>query len=212
MIYLVLLLWSAGDVRGEPGAVTFYFVGCVLWIFLSQEACGILGVSLPVDVVRRKNGGAGFALAGLTIGATCCAAGANVGDGPGPAAVLVCALLSTVTLFLLWILLAKCADAAEAITVERDYGAGLRAGGWLAGTGAVLGASVAGDWVSMAATWRDFVRFGWPALAASILFITFEQRLSRRALRQRLSVFVSASLAFALVIAGASYALWVTKH
>ena len=43
-------------------------------------------------------------------------------------------------------------------------GRGVRAAGFFVGTGLILGRAVAGDWVSSAATVRDFVLVGWPAL------------------------------------------------
>ena len=125
---------------------------------------------------------------------------------------LVCATMSTGTLLLLWSLLAGLADAAEAITVERDSGAGMRAGGFLAGSGAVCGAAVAGDWVSLEATLRDFARFIWPLLAVAILVTLCERTLNRRALARRLSTKTSASLAAGLAMLGFAYAVWVAKQ
>src|SRR5215813_8238972 len=148
----VLLVWSASDVREDRGELSFYLLSSLAVIAASQALFAFLGVSLRDDVIERKNRGALFAFAGLTIGASCCIAGANVGNGPGAEVVLLCAVLSIGALLLSWTLLAYLADAAEAITVERDTGAGLRAGGFLAGCGAVCGAAVAGDWVSLRAT------------------------------------------------------------
>ena len=208
----VLLGWSASDVREDRGELTFYLASSLAAIAASQALFAFLGVSLRDDVIERRNRGALFAFAGLTIGASCCIAGANAGNGPGAEVVLLCAVVSTGTLLLLWSLLAGLADAAEAITVERDSGAGMRAGGFLAGSGAVCGAAVAGDWVSLGATLRDFVRFIWPLLAVASLVTLCERTLNRRALARRLSTEMSTSLAAGLAMLGFAYAVWVAKQ
>ena len=208
----VLLVWSASDVREDRGELSFYLLSSLAVIAASQALFAFLGVSLRDDVIERKNRGALFAFAGLTIGASCCIAGANVGNGPGAEVVLLCAVVSMGTLLLLWSLLAGLADAAEAITVERDSGAGMRAGGFLAGSGAVCGAAVAGDWVSLGATLRDFARFIWPLLAVAILVTLCERTLNRRALARRLSTEMSTSLAAGLAMLGFAYAVWVAKQ
>jgi hypothetical protein len=208
----VLLGWSASDVREDWGELSFYLVASLAAIAGSQALFAFLGVSLRDDVIERRNRGALSAFAGLTIGASCCIAGANVGNGPGAEVVLLCAVVSTGTLLLLWSLLACLADAAEAITVERDSGAGLRAGGFLAGSGAICGAAVAGDWVSFEATLRDFARFVWPLLAVAMLVTLCERTLNRRPLARRLSTRMSASLAAGLAMLGVAYAVWVAKQ
>jgi hypothetical protein len=76
--------------------------------------------------------------------------------------VLFCSVLATLYLLVLWFLIAWVSGLADSITIECDLGAGIRAGGWFAGTGVVIGACVAGDWISVAATLRDFVRYAWP--------------------------------------------------
>src|SRR2546430_17716021 len=68
------------------------------WIALSQSIFAFLGISIRDDVAERKNRAAGFAAAGMTIAATCCAGGATIGDGPGFEVVGGCAVLSTATL------------------------------------------------------------------------------------------------------------------
>jgi hypothetical protein len=98
----------------------------------------------------------------LTIAAARCVAGANIGDGPGFEVVLFCSVLTTFYLLVLCFLIARASGPADSITIECDLGAGIRAGRWFAGTGVVIGACVAGDWISVAATLRDFVRYAWP--------------------------------------------------
>ena len=53
----------------------------------------------------------------------------------------------------------------ESITIGRDEATGLRAAGFLIGTGLIMGRAAAGDWVSAEATVREFAKVGWPALA-----------------------------------------------
>jgi hypothetical protein len=208
----VLLRWSANDVREDSGELIFYFVFSLIWIVFTQMVFEFLGVGLRDDAVERKNRGALFAMAGLTIGASCCVAGSNVGNGPGPEVVFFCAALSTGTLLFLWTLLARVTSLAEAITVERDIGAGLRAGGFLAGCGAICGAAVAGDWVSLGSTLRDFIRFVWPVLAGFILVAALELQFNRRPLASRLNANSSAVVAGVLSIVASAYALWVAKQ
>src|ERR1051326_1582748 len=97
-IYAVLCLWSAPDVREDGGALTEYLVFSLLWILVAQTVFSFLGISLRDDVVERGNRGAGFTIAGLTIGVACCVAGSNIGNGPGFEVVLFCATISTGTL------------------------------------------------------------------------------------------------------------------
>jgi hypothetical protein len=68
----VLLRWSANDVRDDSGELIFYFGFSLIWIVLTQMAFEFFGVGLRDDPVERKNRGALFAMAGLTIGASCC--------------------------------------------------------------------------------------------------------------------------------------------
>jgi len=211
-VLFVLLRWSANDVRDDLGEITFYLVSALAGIGAAQIAFEFLGMSFRDDAIERRNRGALYAFGGVTIGASCCIAGANVGNGPGGEVVLLCAIVSTGALLGLWILLAKIADAAEAITVERDAGAGLRVGGFLAGCGAAFGAAVAGDWVSPDATLRDFMHFSWPVFVASIGVTVVERKLNRRPLARRLGTRTSALLATAIAMAGVAYSVWVARH
>ena len=109
------------------------------------------------DVVERRNPAAGLVVAGETIAAACCIGGSNIGNGPGPEAVVFCPVLSSGTLLLFWLILDRVASVNDTVTIERDRQAGLRLGAYLVATGAILGASVTGDWVSVEATTSDFL-------------------------------------------------------
>ncbi len=211
-LYFALVKWSAPSVREDSGEISFYLVFSMIWISLVQASFSFLGISVRDDVAERGNNSAAFVAAGLTIGATCCIAGANVGGGPGFEVVLFCGALATTCLLLLWVLVAQISGVADVITIDRDLGTGIRAGGLLAGTGIVLGVCVAGDWVSLAATLKDFARFSWPVTIAACLFAMMERAARRRASAAAPSRTVSILVALAMVVAGAAYAQWVGRH
>src|SRR5215475_11669248 len=79
----VLRSVSAPSVREDSDETAFYLVLSLVVVALAQGAFALLGISVRDDVAERGNRAASFAAAGLTVGATCCAAGANIGDGPG---------------------------------------------------------------------------------------------------------------------------------
>jgi hypothetical protein len=211
-VLLALLRWSAADVRSESGEVIFYFVFSLAGIVAVHYVFAFFGISLRDDAIERRNRAALCAVSGLTTGASCCIAGANAGNGPGGEVVFFCATLSIGTLFVFWVLLATIADMAEAITVERDLGAGVRAGAFLASCGAIFAAVVAGDWISLSSTLRDFIHFTWPVFAGSVTVIAFERTNNRRSLGKRLSTLASCVLSAALMIAAVTYAIWAAKQ
>lgn len=212
LVYKVLAKWSAPSVRDDANEITFYLTFSMVWIALSQAAFAFLGISVRDDVAERRNVAAGFAVGGLTAGATFCVAASNIGDGPGFEVVLFCAALSTASLFALWALVAQFSGIADAITIDRNVGAGIRAAGWLTGTGLVLGACVAGDWISYRATLKDFVRFGWPVAVAAFLFLRVERVLNFRRESARPSRAVSALAAMVIFTTGALYAHWIARQ
>ena len=71
---------------------------------------------------------------------------------------------------------------------------------------------VAGDWVSLAATLKDFARFSWPVTIAAYLFAIMERAVRPRAPAVAPSRTVSILVASAMVVAGAAYAQWVGRH
>jgi len=211
-VYLVLVKWSAPSVREDASEITFYLIFSIIWIAFTQGLFAFLGVSIRDDVAERRNVAAGFTVASLTIAATCCAAGSNIGDGPGFEAVLFCAVLSTAGLLVLWAVVAQFSGIADAITIDRNVAAGIRTAGWLAGTGVVLGACVAGDWISYKTTLRDFARFGWPVAIIALLFAMMERAIGLRAKSVASKLATSLAAAVSMAVAGAIYALWVGRH
>jgi hypothetical protein len=209
--YIVLTRWSAPSVR-DSAEVSFYLVFSMISIALAQGVFAFLGISLRDDVVEHRNAAAAFAVIGLTIGATSCAAGANIGDGPGFEVVLFCASLATGTLLALWTAFAVVSEAADTITIERDLSTGIRVGGWLAGNGLVLGACVAGDWISLSATLKDFVRCSWPLAIFACLYAFFERGLRQRVLVRQSGLATSIFSSLVMVAAGGLYAKWIGIH
>ncbi|SRR5260221_447349 len=212
LIYLLLVKWSAPSVHEDAGEITFYLVFSMIWIVLTQGLFAFLGVSVRDDVAERRNLAAGFAAAGLTIAATGCAAGSNIGDGPGFEVMFFCAGISTASLLILWAMVAQVSGIAEAITIDRNVGAGIRAAGWLAGTGMVLGTCVAGDWISYAATLKDLLRFGWPVAVSAFLYMWMERALNLRSTGAKLSRTASILTSAVMFATGAAYAHWVGRH
>jgi len=211
-LYFVLERWSSPSVRDDFGEVSFYLIFSLVWIALTQGAFAFFGISIRDDVAERRNRSAEFAAAGLTIAATCGVAGSNIGNGPGFEVVLFCAVLATSYLLVLWFLIAWRSGLADTITIERDLGAGIRAGGWFAGSGAVIGACMAGDWISVAATLKDFVRYAWPLAVFACAFGLFERSISRRGHTLRPSVAISIGAASVMIVAGVVCAGWIGRH
>jgi hypothetical protein len=152
--YFALANWSSPSVQNDDGEISFYLVFSIFWIAFSQFPFAFAGVSIHDDVAERGNLSAAFAAAGFTIGATCCAAGANIGDGPGFEVVLFCAALSMTTLLFVWGLIAKMSGVTDVITIERDRGAGIRCGGRLAGSASRSGACAA---ISYSRHWPTYI-------------------------------------------------------
>jgi len=163
LLYAILRLWAADDVRSSI-YMTLYMVAGAAWVGLITPASCFLGISPRDDAVERQNLAAALATMGALAGITFCFAGGNVGNGPGWWVVVFSAGLSTIGFLGLWALVEWLTGISELVTVERAVGAGLRLGGFLVGTGLILGRCVAGDWVSAEATVMDFTVMAWPAV------------------------------------------------
>ncbi len=175
LLYVILRLWAADDVRNSGTYMMFYMVAGAAWVGLIAPLGCFLGISPRDDAVERQNLAAALATAGALAGITFCFAGGNVGNGPGWWVVVFSAGLATVGFFGLWALVEGLTGISELVTVERAGGAGLRLGGFLAGTGMILGRAVAGDWVSAEATIRDFAAVAWLALPLAGAAIIIER-------------------------------------
>jgi len=205
-LLFALTRWADHEVRSDAREIAFYFIFSLACIVTARELFAIFGISWRDHVIERRNFAAGAVYAGFTMGATSSVAGANTGNGPGWWVVLFCAALSTGTLLVWWISLSWIARVHEAITIERDFGCGIRVGGFLLSTGLLLGGSVAGDWKSFAKTLADFALYAWPSAALLIAFSVFERVLARRALsKEGIGTTASAVIAAGMIAAAAVY-------
>ncbi|HET7840612.1 MAG TPA: hypothetical protein VFM21_03355 [Terriglobia bacterium] len=175
LILISLPFLASPDVRDDGAALFFYTLLGTAWLGGATFLFPLLGVSVRDDVTERHNRGAGVAILGALAGVTLCFIGSNIGTGPGVDAVLFCAALATLTFFLCWLILELYASPSEQITVERDFGAGIRLAGLTTSLGIVLGSAVAGDWGSWAGTLRDFLFYGWPAILLLALALLVER-------------------------------------
>jgi hypothetical protein len=172
LLFAVLRGLAADDVRTDGRYLVMYQALGAAWVLGAAMLLPAIGYSVRDDVLERRNGAALFAICGALLGLTLCFAGGNIGNGPGWWVVVFAAAISTGTFFLVWICFESLARPSEAITHNRDWAAGLRLAGFLVALGVILGRAVAGDWISLEATLRDFVLRGWPAiplLAAGVL-------------------------------------------
>ena len=164
LLFLVLRTVSAHDVRDDPRYLAFYLVLGAAWIGVGIRSLPLAGVSARDDVVERGNVSAATVVAGAMLAITLCYAGGNIGDGPGWWVVVFSAGLSTLGLFVAWMLLEALSSVSESVTIERDVAAGVRLAAFLVAAGLILGRSVGGDWISAEATVADFAAAAWPAL------------------------------------------------
>lgn len=185
---LAVLRWlAADDVRNDLRYLFMYqFIGAA-WVAVARGALPLLGYSARDDVLERRNGAAGWVVAGSLLALTLCFAGGNIGNGPGWWVVVFSAALATAGLFGLWTVYEWALRPGEAITIGRDTAAGLRLAGLLVAWGMILGAAVAGDWVSIAATVRDFGLRAWPALVLLAIAAALEKLWPMRVERDLLS-------------------------
>lgn len=167
LLFAVLARFASHDVRDNGVYIGFYLVMGAAMVAVGVWLLDRLGLSLRDDVLERRNPAACFAWAGALIGLTLAFAGANIGDGPGWWVVVFSAGLSMGTVLAGWLIVDRVAHTGEAIVVERDLAKALRMAGWFVATGAVTGRAAAGNWVSAAATVRDF----WKVGAGAILLI-----------------------------------------
>jgi hypothetical protein len=206
-ILVVLLRWSSATVRNDSSALLFYLLLDLSCLLLIQGAFHLCGISLRDDAIERGNPAVALVAAAQAIAATCCIAGSNIGEGPGAEAVLFCLLLSNGTLLVLCLVLDLATGVGDVLTIERDVQAGLRISAWYVATGAVLGASVAGDWTSYGGTLRDFVRYAWPVTFLFLVMVFIERRFARTPVGGQANSRHSACIAAVVLIAGLAYAI-----
>jgi uncharacterized membrane protein YjfL (UPF0719 family) len=177
-----LHLWGPSEIRANSGEVAFLTIAAAAWLLLATKLFSWLGLSFHDDVVERKNVAALVALCGALIALALIYAGGSIGEGPSYLNNVFSAGLGTVGMIALWVMLELGAKVSLSITEERDLASGLRLAVLLLATGLVLGRAVAGDWHSEEATFRDFIRDGWPTIILWGMALLIERfaRPSRR--------------------------------
>lgn len=173
LLFFVLALWSAGDVRNDGRYFTMYLSLGMAWCGVAGFVPTWMGISFRNDVLTLANRAATWLWCGWIVGAMLSFSGANVGNGPGWWVVVFSGVLSTGSLTLVYLLLEKIGGIHEAVTIDRDVATGLRMAGLFIGCGAVFGVAVAGDWKSADETVRDFLRRAWPSIAIVLAAIFF---------------------------------------
>jgi hypothetical protein len=174
LLYWLLRTMASHDVREDWRYLVQYSAMGLAWIRIASRIF-FPGISLRDDFFERRNASAAFAFAGFTLASLFCFGGGNIGDGPGWWVVVFCAMIATVGLWATWIAAAFSTRVVDFITIEREPAVGLRLAGFLVGCGLILGRAVAGDWVSLDATFVDFVGKAWPVLILLALFIISER-------------------------------------
>jgi uncharacterized membrane protein YjfL (UPF0719 family) len=174
IIWYVVVYLAASDVVNNIYYILLYFGLGVLWLKVAEYLFRFLGISAENDIVERSNLAALCAYTGGLFGVALCYAGGNIGEGPGPHAVIICAGMATVAYFLVWFILTAFTEIDYTVTVDRDLAAGIRMGAFLLAAGLILGRSVVGNYYSAGATWNDFLAHGWPVIPLLLIAIVFE--------------------------------------
>lgn len=181
VVHGTLVSLAAWDVR-ESGTYTFFYdVLGMAWLGATIAVFHLLGLSLRDDVLERRNPAALAAVCGMIVGAALAFSGGNVGDGPGWWCVVAASGLATALLAGAWVGAHLIGGAADAVTIERDLGAGVRMAALLVAVGAIGGRAAAGDWISLASTIGTFAVAAWPALVLIALAGGVERMLARGA-------------------------------
>ena len=211
-IAAVLLVWSSHDVRSDAGWMALYIMGGAAWLQLGLFLLSLFGIGAREDVVERQNPAAAWVVYGTTVGASFCYAGSNIGSGLGAEVVLFCAVFSTAFLFAFWFFLERSFRLADRVTIDRDESAGIRIGGWILSLGLIFGGAVAGDWVSLVGTIRDFFHYAWVALPFLLGAIAIEGAF--KGLQKGKDLHRKASVAIALVyfLTATIYVAWRGVH
>jgi hypothetical protein len=183
LILAVLRCFADKEVRASPVYQVEFLIAwgaAMIWV---QLLASLIGLDCLEHGLERRNWAAVWGGVGLAVGSTLAVAGGNIGQGPTEATTLGPVFLAVGGLLALWALFAVVTGNTASVTVERDRPSGLRLAGLLIAWGLILGRSVAGDWVSLQATLRDFRREGlYPGLVLLVFAIAVEflERPSRR--------------------------------
>lgn len=173
----VTWFWTAKEIRhGKPYTWLVLAMGGA-WLTMCGALFRWVGLSVREDACERRNQAAAFAVSGGLVGAMLIFCGANTGEGPSFWNNVFSALLGGAVWFASWLALEGATKVSHSITEDRDLATGIRLGAFLAAEGLILGRALSGDWHSVQATTRDFLRDGWPAIALLVLAAIFERAL-----------------------------------
>jgi hypothetical protein len=203
-VFVALKIAAAHDVRDAPQYLLLYVALGAAWIFAAAGVLAVFGISFRDDAIERRNPAAAVAVMCAMTAHAAIYAGANIGDGPGWWCVVAAGLLGGGGWFLLWWGVETGCAASEHITVERDLPTAIRLGGYMLASGIVCARGVAGDWVSLGETIRDFW-VAWPAAALAAIAVGAERALRDRPAGQ--DIRIAALIALAYVAGGATAVL-----
>jgi hypothetical protein len=204
----ILKFFAASDVRDDARYLLLYTVAGAAWIGLARVGIVSLGLSLRDDCIERRNGPVTTVTCCAMLAITLCFGGANIGDGPGWWVVIFCAALATGSLFALWTTVQGATAIADALTIERNASDAVRFGAFLVASGLILGRSVAGSWISVAETVKDFVAMAWPALVLCVVeLVVGHIRNSDRVAAVRAGSAMGLAIGAAYLIAAIAYVI-----
>ncbi|MDX9721614.1 MAG: hypothetical protein RBU37_12765 [Myxococcota bacterium] len=207
-LVLLLKLWSASDVRDSWVYLPTYVVFGMAWAYVGRAAFCLFGLRWREDALESRNWGGIVAFCGALVGIVACYAGANVGEGPSWLVVVLAGGLASLSWLAVAWLTQLFGGWAERVSVERDLGAGIRMGAFLAASGLICGYGAAGDYSS---AWQTVVEFGvaWVILPFGFFAVVVEKLLAgQRSMRGRRGLAPALLLAF-LYLAGALGYLYV---
>lgn len=116
----------------------------------------------------------------------------------------MCALLASGSLAVIVALYQRLAANHDALTIEHDVAAAVRMAALMISCGAILGIAVAGDWVSVQATLRDFLLCAWPVVPVLLVGLAMEKLFRSSPESPRPSIWMAGILpAFAMLIISA---------
>jgi len=191
LLTIILLHYSADDVRNDIVYLIMYIVMGAAWIVGGMKCMDMLSISARDDVAERNNPAALAAVLGATTGITLAFAGGNIGNGPGWWVVVISSGIATISLMLSWVFINIIAPVADNIAIDRDTSCGWRMGIVLACIGVIAARGAAGDWVSVNATISDFWIVFWPVVPFLLLISICEKLIKPRVDDRVLDIFVN---------------------
>ncbi len=156
-IWWIIGLHAAPEVRAEGGLQLLFVAVAAITLQFSSVLLLLCGLDSLTDVLERRNFAALPALVGTWLGAACYVTGANLGSGDTLSTTLWPIALGFFTHGVLCIAFFVFTSSLATIAFERSFAAGVRCGALMLANGLVLARAAAGDWVSFAATGRDFL-------------------------------------------------------